>query len=497
MIQLEELANFLVTIRNAIASDIQPDLRSAHIQAETANIIKLLDRIVTGLQAGDAIAAARLGTWERIRADIETLGFASNSAATPGAVSSKDSREALRTVIDNVQQMLKPEVALVKMADKLRNHDQSIEEWYAQAVAALVDLAEAGEPRVIDVQSQERVAAPAEEEEQLRSTLGAYLRSRHPGLPQGAITRLQIAPGGHVKQTAIFSLVPNDVLPTNLALRRDLAHSITGTSVVDEYPIIQRAFEIGLPVPEPILLEADQSVLGGSFMIMTEVTDAEAAGTYFAEERRHSPRTVGPDFGHEVATVLARLHTATPTSSRQPVSEHAELVKKSYEAWRALPSPPFSLGAELSYAWLLSHPLPPDRPCCLIHGDFGTHNILVRDGHLAALLDWELAHEGDPAEDLAECRMMLLPDVMPWKEFAQEYVAAGGDPVACDENSVAYYCIWTYLKHGLMNASLRDVYLRGDRDDVIAATVAGHYYYRLMQYQARALQIAVDASQGQ
>jgi len=121
--------------------------------------------------------------------------------------------------------------------------------------------------------------------------------------------------------------------------------------------------------------------------------------------------------------------------------------------------------------------------------------MMVRDGRLAALLDWELAHPGDPAEDLAQCRMMLLPDVMPWEEFVREYVAAGGDSEACEANSVAHYCVWTYLKHGLMNATLREVYLNGARDDVIAASVASHYYYRLLvQYQARALQIAVDAS---
>jgi thiamine kinase-like enzyme len=232
-------------------------------------------------------------------------------------------------------------------------------------------------------------------------------------------------------------------------------------------------------------------------MIMTEITGAVPAGTYFPEERRYAPRTMGPDFGKEVAAVLARLHTATRTGSTGPAVDRVELVRKSYAEWRKVPQQPFSLAAEMAYAWLFSHPLPPNRPHCLTHGDVGVHNLMVRDGHLAALLDWELAHPGDPAEDLAQCRMMLLPDVMPWEDFVREYVAAGGDPQACEANSVAHYCVWTYLKHGLMNATLREIYLSGARDDVIAASVAGHYYYRLLvQYQARALQIAVDASRG-
>jgi DNA-directed RNA polymerase subunit K/omega len=36
--------------------------------------------------------------------------------------------------------------------------------------------------------------------------------------------------------------------------------------------------------------------------------------------------------------------------------------------------------------------------------------------------------------------------------------------------------------------------MNGARDDIIAASVATHYHYRLVvQYQARALQIAIDA----
>jgi aminoglycoside phosphotransferase (APT) family kinase protein len=265
--------------------------------------------------------------------------------------------------------------------------------------------------------------------------------------------------------------------------------------VIDEFPIIERAFSLGLPVPKPIFLEKDREPLDGAFMVMTEVTDAVGAGTYFPEERRLAPRTVGPEYGRDVASVLARLHAGTARKGVKGI-DFTEQVKKHYASWCALPSPPFSLSMELSYAWLLSHPLPPDRPQCFVHGDIGSHNMMVRDGRLVALLDWELAADGDPAVDLAQCRMMLLPDTMPWPEFKQEYIAAGGDPVACDESAVAYYCVWTYLKHGLMNATLRNLYLQGGRDDLVAAVVGGHYFHRLMQYQCRALQIAVDSVSG-
>ncbi len=217
--------------------------------------------------------------------------------------------------------------------------------------------------------------------------LSAYLARRFPGLPKEPITRFAIAPGGHVKQTVIFSLVPSDILPTRLVLRRDLSNSITGTTVIDEFPIIERAFSLGLPVPKPIFLEENPEPLDGTFMVMTEVADAVGAGTYFPEERRLAPRTVGPDFGREVASVLARLHSGTAKKGIESV-DFTQQVKKHYALWCALPTPPFSLSMELSYAWLLSHPLPRNRPQCFVHGDIGSHNIMVRDGRLAALLDW-------------------------------------------------------------------------------------------------------------
>lgn len=496
MIDLEDLARVLATIRDAMAFDVQPDAQSGHIKAEIGSIVMMLDRVVTALKTGQDVAGARIADWEQLRVGFKNLDIAPLEGAVPVASGFLGTAERLRAEIDAIQEALRPPGAVDALAQRLAAHDARTEDWYTRAVSALADLGEASEP-IVKTQASKAIAdaAPAGEAERLRGALSAYLHRRYPALPPDSVASLRISPGGHVKQTSIFSLHPNDLLPTQLVLRRDLPNSITGTSVTDEYPVIERAHGIGLPVPKPVLLEPDPSVLGGRFMIMTEVTGALPAGTYFPEERRYAPRRMGPDFGKEVAAVLARLHTATRIGSASPAGDRAELVRKFYEEWRKLPQQPFSLAAELAFAWLFSHPLPPNRPHCLTHGDVGVHNIMERDGHLAALLDWELAHPGDPAEDLAQCRMMLLPDVMPWEEFVREYVAAGGDREACEANSVAHYCVWTYIKHGVMNATLRNLYVTGARDDVIAASVATHYYYRLVvQYQARALKIAIEAS---
>ena len=42
----------------------------------------------------------------------------------------------------------------------------------------------------------------------------------------------------------------------------------------------------------------------------------------------------------------------------------------------------------------------PEEEACLVHGDFNPTNILVRDGTVTAVLDWEFAHAGDRYMDI-------------------------------------------------------------------------------------------------
>ena len=494
MLRPAELVNFLVTIRNAIAEDLRPDLKSDHIRGEAGALLLILDRLIMELRGGNEVAVERLEAWHAIRTRLNELGFGA-AVSTQGAAPTAGFLGAVNQLIGGVSEMqsnLSDRENFAAFGKRLAAGDADTRRWLEQTVAALLDLGDASEPLPPRAAPARASPEAPDESAELRKRLNAYLHARFPRLPAEPITEFRTAPGGHAKQTVIFSIVRNDQLPERLVLRRDLALSITGTKVTDEFPIMERVVKLKLPVARPILVESDTSVLGGTFMLMSEVTDAALAGTYFPEERRGQPRPAGPDFGREVARLLARLHSSTRTQG--VADEQRDIVLRTHEVWQKLsPKPPASLAVDLGFAWLLHYPLR-ERPRCLIHGDVGTHNMLVRDGHLVAMLDWELAKEGDPAEDLAQCRMLLLPDTMPWEEFAREYVAAGGDPWACESSAVAWFCVYTFVKHGVMNGTLCANYFVGKRDDVIAASIAGHYVQRLMHYQAKALQIALEAT---
>jgi Phosphotransferase enzyme family len=131
--------------------------------------------------------------------------------------------------------------------------------------------------------------------------------------------------------------------------------------------------------------------LGGGFIIVAEVVDSTRAGDLFPE--LNDMTQFDANFTHKLA---------------------------------------MSVATELDFSFLLSDPLPADRPRRLVHGDVGFHNMMMRDGRLAAILDWELTHIGDPAEDIGYIRAPLLKPLKPWDKFVATYVAEGGDKEACD-----------------------------------------------------------------
>jgi aminoglycoside phosphotransferase (APT) family kinase protein len=55
---------------------------------------------------------------------------------------------------------------------------------------------------------------------------------------------------------------------------------------------------------------------------------------------------------------------------------------------------------ELALRWLRHRDPGPSRELTLVHGDFRHGNLIIGPEGLRAVLDWELAHLGDPMEDL-------------------------------------------------------------------------------------------------
>ena len=95
-----------------------------------------------------------------------------------------------------------------------------------------------------------------------------------------------------------------------------------------------------------------------------------------------------------------------------------------------------------------SMPAEADRTS-IVHSDLGPGNLIHRDGRIAALLDWEVAHWGDPMEDLAALavRDMATP-VGDLTTRLADYERHGGPSV--DLSAIAWYRILILTRNAML-----------------------------------------------
>jgi prepilin-type processing-associated H-X9-DG protein len=92
----------------------------------------------------------------------------------------------------------------------------------------------------------------------------------------------------------------------------------------------------------------------------------------------------------------------------------------------------------LSTDWLERNVPDYDGPVVLVQGDTGPGNFLYADGHVTAVVDWELSHWGDPMDDVAWVSLRTVQDTFTHlPDRLAEYSELSGH--AIDERRVWYY----------------------------------------------------------
>ena len=124
---------------------------------------------------------------------------------------------------------------------------------------------------------------------------------------------------------------------------------------------------------------------------------------------------------------------------------------------------------ELGLRWLRANAPEPAEPR-LVHGDFRLGNFIVDEEGLAAVIDWELAHLGDPAEDIGWLCIRSwrfgnddqpVAGVGQLDEFIAAYEAAGGAPV--DRERLRYWEAFGNAKWAIICARQAHDHLTGVR----------------------------------
>lgn len=205
--------------------------------------------------------------------------------------------------------------------------------------------------------------------------------------------------GGASQETWAFDVAaPGAVHP--LILRRApggvaMARSSEAVSLATEAALLGATARSGVRVPEVLHVSPPGSALGEAF-VMRRVAGETLGRKILRDEEYKLART---RLAQDCGEALARIHAVPLNGLPQlPLSSGADQIAKYETIYRSFEMPRPVL--ELAFAWLKAN-APEPAPPVLVHGDFRLGNLIVNEQGLGAVLDWELAHIGDPREDIA------------------------------------------------------------------------------------------------
>lgn len=159
-----------------------------------------------------------------------------------------------------------------------------------------------------------------------------------------------------------------------------------------EPAVLAAAFAAGVPVPEVIVDGSRSQDLELPFMVVRAVEGESIARKILRDDGFQSARRV---LVQQLGAAAAQLHRVDATSISGLMSiDQLSMYRKVMDDIGE-PHPAF----EIAFRWLENN-RPPTTGQSLVHGDFRLGNVLVNHLGLTAVLDWELAHVGDPMEDL-------------------------------------------------------------------------------------------------
>ncbi|MCG2840952.1 phosphotransferase [Sandaracinobacter sp. RS1-74] len=298
--------------------------------------------------------------------------------------------------------------------------------------------------------------------------LAAYLNEAVAGEGAIHVRAANTVSRGMSKKTVLISLEGARTLPAELALRVDrTANNYLGTTVVDEWGPLRRLWDHGARIPQPFALEAGGGVIGDPFIVFARASGAPVGSIYVPPGRNTALLA-------DTAGCMARVHTVPVDDwprAGQPVGDaffDAQFAEYLAD-WQALGERNAIM--EACFDWIDRHRQQAYGPPAFTHDDFNYNNMLVEGDRVSAVLDWEFAHVGTPAADVAYI-WYAAENMGSFADFLRAYVDAGGwqPPQA----QLDFYLLWGQLRLGVMGHKAVRNLEEGHFDDVRYALSRWH-----------------------
>ena len=313
-----------------------------------------------------------------------------------------------------------------------------------------------------------------------RERLRAYLAARMPAATDVEISRLERTGGGASRETWLVDAEWTEqgqrvLMP--LIIRRDPTASVLETDRRTEFEVLRAARQIPVPVPRMHWLEESGQWLDRPFMVMERINGVAPPVVLPPTESEETRRTIAAEF----ATYLARIHRAdwhalgleflgVPASGAAAARAQVENWEREYYRAKLEERPVLATALH----WLASH-IPLRSEIVLVHADYRAGNVLYDAGHITAILDWEMAHLGDPMEDLAWAVLQfwtsggVCQGLLPRDEMIAAYERAGGMPV--DATRLFFYEVLGAVKMAVISITGVKSFCEGRNYEPVMALV--------------------------
>jgi aminoglycoside phosphotransferase (APT) family kinase protein len=278
------------------------------------------------------------------------------------------------------------------------------------------------------------------------------LASRLGTLLGGQVSDLTRLSGGASRETWRFVLAGRPLI-----LQRQRAGSDRDMTV--EAAVLRAARAAGVPAAEVVADSASSDELGAPFLVLSAVEGETIARRILRDDEYEPARRV---LAAQLGRAAARLHAIDP--AELPMLAESDQLREYRQMLDLMgePHPTF----ELAFRWLEHHRPPPGRRT-VVHGDFRLGNVIVGHDGLRAVIDWELAHIGDPLEDLGWLcvRAWRFGAALPvagvgrYDDLFEAYASAGGGAV--DVEAARWWEVLGTLKWGIMCMMQAHAHLSG------------------------------------
>jgi aminoglycoside phosphotransferase (APT) family kinase protein len=318
-------------------------------------------------------------------------------------------------------------------------------------------------------------------EDRLHQRLQAFV-AQQPGFEKAVVEGLHKMPGGASKEMWGFDVQPADDPGSRLPMvvRYDRSFPLpVSIGLKEEFGLLRDVHAQGIEVPKPYWY-GDEGA-GPPFYIIERIPGETIVRRLHRDSQYTEARKIMTD---QLGRILAKIHRMPNhekmgylphrhSRAHPPPLAEVNFYERVFRRFSPEPHP----ALELALRWLKQN-APRSNDRSLVHGDYRLGNVMFTREGVRSILDWELAHIGDPMEDVGYISVKAwrfgnsskpIGGIGEREAFRQAYADAGGFPV--DVQDVFFWEVFGNFKWAVITILQMVPFLNGSSPSIELASL--------------------------